>query len=268
MSRHDIEGVPLGYAFDRSFGPSSRTAGSVSFRSDYGRLEGQVERVAGRFGLRANARGSLIAAGGAVFARNQTGGSYALVRTGKVAGITVMRENRLAGITTGKGYLLVENIPAQVPVNFDVDADKLPADALARDTRKRIVIPRRAVGLVALDVIRFVPRPIRVTGPDGEPLAAGTLLQALPSGEPMMAGFDGVVDFNAGGSDRRLVVPGPGGPFCIAEIDLSSAAVASESAALPTFECRAGMPGAIARAEPAPPVRKQRRSGALATRNR
>ena len=268
MSRHDIEGVPLGYAFDRSFGPSSRTAGSLSFRSDYGRLEGQVERVAGRFGLRANARGSLIAAGGAVFARNQTGGSYALVRTGKVAGITVMRENRLAGITTGKGYLLVENIPAQVPVNFDVDADKLPADALARDTRKRIVIPRRAVGLVALDVIRFVPRPIRVTGPDGEPLAAGTLLQALPSGEPMMAGFDGVVDFNAGSSDRRLVVPGPGGPFCIAEIDLSSAALASESTALPTFECRAGMPGAIARAAPEPPVRKQRRSGALATRNR
>ena len=134
--------------------------------------------------------------------------------------------------------------------------------------RSRIVIPRRAVGLVALDVIRFVPRPIRVTGPDGEPLAAGTLLQALPSGEPMMAGFDGVIDFNAGSSDRRLVVPGPGGPFCIAEIDLSSAPAASESTVLPTFECRATTPGAIAQAAPEPPARNPRRSGRLATRNR
>jgi len=268
FAKRDSESDTLGYAFDRVYGAGNRTSGSVAWRSEYGRLEAQGERVGGNMGFRANARGSIIAAGGAVFARNQTGGSYALVRTGTVSGITVMRENRPAGVTTQKGLLLVENIPAQVPITFDIDPDKLPTDALARDTRKRVIVPRRAVGLVLLDVVRFVPRQIRLAGPDGQPLAPGTILQALPSGEQLMAGFDGVVDFNAGGSDRRLVVPGPGGPFCIAEIDLPALAAASDTEAMPAFECRTGMPGAIAQAEPEPTARKQRLSGGLAARNR
>lgn len=266
FARRDGEGQPLGYAFDRVFGAGSRTSGSLAWRSEFGRLEAQAERVRSALGARLNARGSILAAGGAVFARNQTGGSYALVRTGNVDGITIMRENRPAGVTARKGLLLVENIPAQVPITFDVDADKLPADALARDTRKRIVVPRRAVGLVMLDVVRFVPRPIRIAGPDGEPLAAGTILQALPSGEQLMSGFDGVVDFNAGGSDRQLVVAGPGGPFCVADIDLSAFGSAGDQ--LPEFECRAAMPEVIARADIGPAARDPRRGGGLAARQR
>ena len=268
VSKQASETDPLGYAVDRVFGAGNRTSGSVAWRSAYGRLEAQGERVGGNLGFRANARGSLLAAGGAVFARNQTGGSYALVRTGSVSGITVMRENRPAGVTTKKGLLLVENIPAQVPITFDIDPDKLPADALARDTRTRVIVPRRAVGLVSLDVVRFVPRQIRLAGPDGQPLAPGTILQALPSGEQLMAGFDGVVDFNAGASDRRLVVPGPGGPFCVADIDLPMLADVTNTEALPAFACRAGTPGVIAQVAPEPPVRKQRRSGGFAARNR
>ena len=246
VSRQAIEGEPLGYAFERSYGASSRTSGSVAWRSPYGRIEGQTERVAGNFGFRANARGSLLVAGGGVFARNQTGGSYALVRTGAISGVTIMRENRLAGVTAHNGLLLVENIPAQVPITFDVDPDKLPADALARDTRKRIVVPRGAVGLVALDVVRFRPRQIRLIGPDGAPLAPGTVIKALPSGELTMAGFDGVVDYNAGGSDRRLVVSGEAGPLCIAEIDPTRLIAVPISEDLPRIDCRAALPGVLA----------------------
>jgi outer membrane usher protein FimD/PapC len=268
FSRHDLEGVPLGYSLERGFGAIDRTAGSLALRSDYGRIEGQIERVAGRLGLRANARGTLIAAGGAVFARNQTGGSYALVRTGKVAGVAVTRENRPAGVTAKKGLLLVENIPAQVPISFAIDADKLPANALARDTKKRVIVPRRAVGLVALEVVRFVPRQIRLLGPDGAPLAPGTMLRAMPSGEQLMAGFDGVVDFNAGGEDRRLVAEGLGGGFCLAEIDTDRLGEPSSPQALPSFACRAVSPGTLAEAAPQPGKRKKRSGGALASRSR
>jgi len=145
---------------------------------------------------------------------------------------------------------LVENIPARVPISFDIDPDKLPADALARDTRKRVVVPRRAVGLVALDVVRFVPRQIRLIGPDGAPLAPGTVIEARPSGEPSMVGFEGVVDFNAGGSDDRLVVAGPGGPFCIAAIDVARLGQAAAPDALPRFDCHAASPGTIAQIAP------------------
>lgn len=267
VSKHDIEGDSLGYAFERSFGASNRTSASVAYRSPYGRIEGQTERVGGTFGFRANARGSLLVAGGAVFARNQTGGSYALVRTGTIPGVAVMRENRPAGKTARNGLLLVENIPAQVPITFDIDPDKLPADALARDTRKRIIVPRGAVGLVALDVTRFIPRQIRLIGPDGEPLAAGTLITARPSGEQTLAGFDGVVDYNAGSNDRRLVAGGGEGPVCVAEIDPARVSKAAEADALPRFDCRAAEPGVLAQDDPTQ-VEKRVKSGRALASNR
>ncbi len=268
LSKHDIEGNSLGYAFERTFGSSSRTSASVAWRSPYGRIEGQTEHVARNFGFRANARGSVLIAGGGVFARNQTGGSYALVRTGSIPGVTVMRENRPAGVTSRGGLLLVENIPAQVPISFDVDPDKLPADALARDTRKRIIVPRGAVGLVALDVVRFIPRQIRLIGPDGEPLNPGTLIKALPSGEAMMVGFDGVVDYNAGGNDRRLVVAGEAGPLCVAEIDPDLLKIAASPEDLPRFDCRAGIPGVLASDDLVPPDRRSKQGTTIAGRNR
>lgn len=268
LSKHDIEGNSVGYALERTYGPSSRTSGSIAYRSPYGRIEAQTEHVSGNFGFRANARGSVLIAGGGVFARNQTGGSYALVRTGAISGVTVMRENRPAGVTAKNGLLLVENIPAQVPITFDIDPDKLPADALARDTRKRIIVPRGAVGLVALDVVRFVPRQIRLFGPDGVPLAPGTLITARPSGEQTIVGFDGVVDYNAGGKDRRLVAGGSDAPVCVAEIDPARLTGAAEADALPRFDCRAGLPGVLAADDPAPSGKRAQVGATIAASNR
>ncbi|MEO6152451.1 MAG: fimbria/pilus outer membrane usher protein [Croceibacterium sp.] len=238
FARHDIEGIPVGYAFEQSLGQSSRTAASLAYRSPWGRAEGQVERVGGAIGLRGNVRGTFIAAGGAIFARNQTGGSYALVQTGKIDGIAVMRENRLAGVTHNKGLLLIENIPAQVPITFDVDADKLPADVLSRDTHRRIVVPRHAVGLVALDVVRFIPRQVRLLDAAGLSLAAGTTLTALPSGASTMVGFDGVVDFNAGSDDRQLALRSETGVACIADVEIANLGEDSPVREMPTFVCR------------------------------
>ena len=238
FSRHDVEGIPLGYAFDRSFGMVARNAVSVAYRSPMARIEGQAELVGGHFALRGNARGTLIIAGGRIFARNQTGGSYALVRTGRIDGVAVRRENRSAGVTAHGGLLLIENIPEQVPISFDIDADKLPADALARDTHRSIIVPRRSVGLVRLDVVHFVPRQIRLVKPDGMPLIAGLLLKALPSGEETITGFDGLVDFNEGGADRRIAAMGDGENACIADIPRDELTTRAQPEALLQFVCR------------------------------
>jgi len=217
MRQYDIEGQPIGYAFERTFGQAGRTAGSVAYRADFARVEGEVERVRGTFAARANARGTLILAGGGMFARNRTGGTYALVKTGKVGAVPIMRENRPAGVTARNGLLLVENIPPQVAIGFDVDADKLPLDALARDVKKRVVIPRGSIGLVRLDVIRFVPRQVRLVDEAGAAIAAGSLVKAMPSNEPGIVGFDGVAEVNAGAEDARLVV-GAAEHSCVVEL--------------------------------------------------
>jgi outer membrane usher protein len=247
--RHDTEQQRLGYGLEAQTGASTRVAGTLSYRSAYGRAETQVERVAGDTGLRLNARGTLLVAGGTVFARNQTGGSYALVRTGRVGGVTVLRENRTAGVTAGNGLLLVENIAPQVPLTFDIDPEKLPADALARATHRRVLIPRKAIGLVALDVVRFRPRQVRVTGPDGAGLPVGTGLIARPSGELVMVGFDGLVDFNADGGDIRLERQFEGGALCVFDMRLLPAAASDQT---PSLSCRIELPSEIVARDPAP----------------
>lgn len=238
--RHASEAQPIGYGAEAMTGPNTRLAGTLTYRSPIGRFETQAEYVGGAFGLRGNARGTLLMAGGKVFARNQSGGSYALVKTGDVNGVTVLRENRPAGLTSGKGLLLVENIPAQVPLTFDVDADKLPNDALARATKVRIIVPRRAVGLVALDVVRFRPQLMRVTDPQGVNLPTGTILIARPSGERLMVGFDGIVEFNGAGRDLELEQPLEAGAVCVFNLRLRDAPV--PNGPIPSAACSIRLP--------------------------
>ena len=196
---------------------SQRLTGGLTWRDRRVFLDGQIEEVDGKFAARANARGTLLLAGGTVFARNQSGGSYALVRTGKVGGIPITRENQDVGVTNQSGLLLVQDIPAQATIKIDVKADKLPADALVRETTHFIRVPRRAVALVDIETLRFRPVLRKLSDPSGQPLPAGLPVKALPSGETTIVGFDGVAEINAGTGDTRLMV-GNAGQFCVVDL--------------------------------------------------
>ena len=180
-------------------------------------LEGQLEEVDGRFAARANARGTLLVAGGTVYARSQSGSSFALVRTGTVSNVAIKLENQPAGKTNAKGRLLVENLPPLTPLHIDVDSENLPAEATVRRARHVIAVPRRAVALVDLDVRAFRPVLRQIVDGTGNPLEPGSLVVANPSGERSMLGFDGIAEVNALGGDRRLNI-GPTGLGCVVDL--------------------------------------------------
>jgi outer membrane usher protein len=163
------------------------------------------------------ARGTLMLAGGALYARNSTGSSYALVRAGDVEGIPVTLDNRFVGRTSKSGRLLVENIPAQATVKIDVDADQLPAEAVVREATHHIRVPRRAVAIVRIDAVTFRPVMRALVDPAGRPIAPGTPVRILPSDEMSLTGFDGLVELNAGAAPSQLVVGRPG-QTCIVEL--------------------------------------------------
>ncbi|WP_169829162.1 fimbria/pilus outer membrane usher protein [Tsuneonella mangrovi] len=201
----------IGYRADVSGSDTSqRIAGGATWRSRNIMLDGQIEQVDGSFAGRIDAHGTLLVAGGTVFARNRSGGSYALVRTtGKVEGIPVTRENLLVGKTDKNGLLLVQNIPSQATIKIDVDPDKLPADAIVKETKHLIVVPRRAVALVELDAVHFRPVMRQVVDTSGKPIAAGMPAVMQPSGERTMVGYNGMVEINAAGTDKWLVIGVP-----------------------------------------------------------
>ncbi|MDR7101351.1 fimbria/pilus outer membrane usher protein [Croceicoccus sp. BE223] len=201
--RPDVVPGEIGYGIEATKSIVERFAARGSYRSEYGRAEIQAETVAGRSAARLNARGTVIATGGTVFARNQTGGSFAFVKTGSVAGVTVTREHRLAGVTDRKGRLLVEEVTPMVPIQFDIDPEKLPDEAVARSTYKRVAIVPGAVGRVDIDVRAWRSVPLLVAEADGTVLPLGTKLTAA-SGDSYMVAYDGLMDFNRLSADRKL----------------------------------------------------------------
>jgi outer membrane usher protein FimD/PapC len=241
----------IGYRASASASETShRATGGLTWRDRRILLDGQVEEVNGTFAARANARGTLLIAGGAVFARNQSGGSYALVRTGHVGNIPITRENQEVGRTDRNGLLLVQDIPAQATIKIDVKADKLPADALVRETTKFIRVPRRAVAIVDIETLRFRPVLRQLVDTAGQPLSAGLPVRALPSGEATITGFDGIAEINAGSEDDRLLVGRPG-QTCVVNLK----GVELEGADQPPLACQpvsvaeqAAAPRVIARA--------------------
>lgn len=217
-SKSDQRDGDIGYRFAANAASNyQRVSGSALWRARAVALEGQVEEINGAFAARANARGTVIVASNGVYARNQTGGSYALVRTGSVGDVAIKLENRVVGKTNARGRLLVQNLTPLVPMHLDIDTEQLPAAAMVRQSRHVIAVPKRAVALVEMDVIAFRPVLRQIVDAAGKPIEAGAEVTAAPSGERSIVGFDGFAEINAAGGDRRLLI-GPAGRGCVVDL--------------------------------------------------
>lgn len=224
-SKSDQQPGDIGYRVAATVAPNyQRVSGSAVWRGHAVALEGQGEEVNGRFAVRGNARGTLLVAGGTVYARSQIGGSYALVRSGTVSDVAIKLENRVVGKTNHRGRLLVQNLAPLVPMHVDVDTEQLPAEAMVRQAKHVVAVPRRAVALVEMDVVAFRPVLRRIVDTAGAPLEAGLTVTAVPSGEESLVGFDGTAEINAAGGARRLLV-GPPGLDCAVELPADAQAL-------------------------------------------
>ncbi len=211
FTKDDLRDGDIGYRAQANVSDGrQRVLGGVSWRAGAVRLDGEVEQVNGRFAGRANAQGTLLVAGGTVYARNTNSGSYALVRAGDVEGIPILMEHRLVGKTNSEGKLLVQDIPALAEIGIDVDADGLPSDALVKGTEQRLRIHRRAVAVVTIDAQRFVPVMRAIVDGAGAPLSAGLTVRIVPTDEITLTGFDGMVELNAAARNDRLLIGSPG----------------------------------------------------------
>lgn len=227
-AKNDQKDGDIGYRVTANAAPNyHRVTASALWRARALALEGQVEEANGAFGGRANARGTLIMAGGTVYARNKTGGSYALVRTGTVGNVAIKLENHVIGKTNARGRLLVQNLTPLTPMHVDIDTEQLPAEALVRQAKHIVSVPRRAVALIDMDVVAFRPVLRKLVDTAGNAIEAGLAVTATPSGEGSLVGFDGLAEINAAGGDRRLMV-GPPGRGCVVDLPDAQALEAGE----------------------------------------
>ena len=227
---------PLGYDVSLERSRADRLSGGITWRLPTAELNLRGEYEKGVGAVRLNARGSLILAGGQVFARSRSSETFALVRAGRIAGLTVRHNHQPVGRTGRRGLILVDGVMPFIASDFEIDPDKLPADVVARVFERRVVIPRRTIGLVALDAIRYIPRPVQIVGLDGLALEPGTRMIARPSGDLLIVGFDGFVETNGAGRDRSIETAAGSAMACRFELPPPLARLSAGPT--PKLECR------------------------------
>jgi len=119
---------------------------------------------------------------------------FALVSTGEQAGVPVLRENRLLGSTNGRGFLLVNDLPAYRGSRLAIDTLDLPVNVIAE---RNIVVanPRTQSGvLVEFPLQRVSGATLILVDERQQPLLPGTRA-TLNGGEPVLVGYDGMVFF-------------------------------------------------------------------------
>lgn len=211
-----------GYRVEAGTGFIDRVSGAVSHRSDWGFTELQAERVGNGSAVRGTAQGALVVTGNGAYATNRMSGGFALVQTPGVADVTITRENRIVGKTDKNGFLLVPDLPAYVPTRIALDPSSVPATGVVRKDKATMVSSERSGSIIRLDIETTIPATLRLFGNNGDLIAPGTTIRALPSNNIYIAGFDGLVEINAVHRDVALQIDNRPDRGCSVSLPLST----------------------------------------------
>jgi len=208
-----------GYALQAGTGQIDRVDATVSHRASWGRVEARGEVVDGRAAGRLSARGSLLIADGDLFAAENLSGGFALIRSNKVAGVAVERENRSIGKTNGKGKLLLTGIAPFIPTKVGLNPDTLPPELLARKLSDMIVVGPRSGTVIDLEIGEYAPQLLQVSQMNGKLIEPGTVAKAMPSGSEYIVGFDGILEIDRQLGDTELQVKRGVNETCFFDIE-------------------------------------------------
>jgi outer membrane usher protein len=173
----------------------------------------------------ASTSGSLIAMDGGVFAANDAPSSFAVVDTGKVAGVPVTYENQPIGKTDRHGRIFIRDVTAYHPGRIAIDPLALDAGLVTSSVETKIAVAEGAGAVVRLPIRRT--RSVTATLVDalGQPLAAGSLA-TLPDGTSAPIGWDGILYLADLPGPMTLDVRRANGGRCAAHLGMPAGAKA------------------------------------------
>lgn len=208
----------FGYQARVSEGAAARRTVSGEYLGRWGRVTAGLDHSSGGVAGRAGARGALVLMGGGLFVSDQIYDSFAIVRTGDVADVPVLYENRLAGTTDSRGLLLVPSLLSYQNNRLAVDSARLPLDIEVGQTTRLIRPPDRSGVIVDFQIATVSAAVLTLLDSGGEPVPIGSI--ARIEGEPdRPVGYDGQAYVTGLGAANRLVVILPDGGTCVALFD-------------------------------------------------
>ncbi len=218
IAKSALEPNDYGYRLLDSEGAAASRSAEVEFLSPWGRLSGGVDQSSGQITGRAGARGALVLAGDDLFASDQIHDSFAVVRTGGVADVPVLYENRLIGATDSRGRLLVPSLLSYQNNRLTVDASRLPVDIDVGQTSVLVRPPDRSGVVVDFPIRKVNAALLRLRDRTGQPVPVGSVAKA-PGAADQPVGYDGEAYVTGLKPTNRMEVVLPNGTSCSVQFD-------------------------------------------------
>lgn len=183
---------------------------SASYRSSYGTVQAGVSETGSNASAALELRGSITTMDGGIFLSNWIDDGFAVVNVG-VPGVSVLHENRPAGVTDSQGMLLLPALRAYQRNKIEIDPVNLPVDAEIETTRE-VAVPADRAGALVQFRVRSDSSSALVTfvRADGSFVPAGAR-GGIDGGGEFVVGYDGQAFVRNLGETNRASIETPAG---------------------------------------------------------
>lgn len=208
----------FGYQAQVAAGSETRVTATGVYLGRGAQVTAGVDTSSDGVAVRAGVRGALIRMGGGWFVSDQINDSFAVIRTGDVADVPVLYENRPAGRTDGRGLLLVPSLLSYRNNSLAVDTTGLPPDVEVGQTALMIRPPDRSGVVVDFHVMTVSAALVTLVDDQAVPVPIGSVVR-LEGAPDQPVGYDGQAYVTGLGATNRIAVTLPDGGTCVAVFD-------------------------------------------------
>lgn len=196
--------VGWGLSNTMSEGADDLRSGYITYRARQAQLSARIDQYGSATRTRLEAEGTLLAAGGGVFAANRIGEAYAIV-TNAGPNAEVLQGGVRMGRTDGSGRALLPNLRPYYEQKIFIDPATLPDGWEPAVTERSAVAGYRQGTLVDFGARIVHGAELILHDSAGKPLPAGHLAQ-LEGGETGVIGYGGLLYLRGLGSRNRVTV--------------------------------------------------------------
>jgi outer membrane usher protein len=142
--------------------------------------------------------------------------AFAVVDTGGLQGVRVMRENRIIGETDAAGRIFIPDLHAFEINHLAIDPNDVPPD-ITLSSATHEIRPQDRTGVVVPFQIRRIPSALlRLVDEDDHPIPVGSAATLRSTGTVLPVGYDGLVYVEGVAEHDELNIEEPDGKRCIA----------------------------------------------------
>jgi outer membrane usher protein len=218
-SQSAVEVGEFGYQVYAAEGSQSHEFANGMYISPWAQLSAGADRTSGQTSVRLEAQGAISALDGGVFASPPVNDAFAVVDTNGLAGVHVLRENRVAGETDSSGRIFIRDLRSFEVNHITIDPNDVPPD-VGLSSATHDVRPQDRSGIVVPFQIRQSHSALlRLVDEKGVPLPLGSAATLRSSGVAVPVGYDGEAYVEDLAGRNELSVTEPDGKRCVATFD-------------------------------------------------